>query len=50
MAPLLREKATQAIESIACVLKAQNKAAELKAKLPRNKPKGAGKGQPEPPP
>jgi len=49
VAPTLREKVVKGIESNARVLKAQNKAAELKAKLPR-KPKGAGKGSGEPPP
>ena len=49
VAPTLREKVVKGIESNARVLKAQNKAAELKAKLPR-KPKGAGRGSGEPPP
>ncbi len=49
VAPTLCEKVVKGIESSARVLKAQNKAAELKVELPP-KPKGAGRGSGEPPP
>ena len=49
VAPTRCEKVVKGIESSARVLKAQNKAAEFKAELPR-KPMGAGRGSGEPPP
>ena len=49
VAPTRCEKVVKGIESSARVLKAQNKAAEFNADLPR-KPKGAGRGSGEPPP